>query len=359
MVSVADDELPTQEAPTEEAAAPAAGPAEPSTPQEQVMALLETAKKNLPMIIGVVVLLAIIYVYLFVLPKPGTIMLNVYELDMGDKAFSDAEVDIIDAAGNVVANPILGDGTAVASGVPPGILTVKVKPSSAGYDTATGTIELKSGGSASVTVNIPKKADLIFKGTVSGQKIGSGCSKTFSIEVANNGEDVFDVELVAEEADLNNIFTYSGPQTIDSKSTATFTFTITAPSEGTEIPSGKIRAKYTNAKTDFSATSVEPPEMRVDPGEIDIRCPAGKCGDVQVTIRNDGKSDLSDLKLELGGGVTETDLDIVGFESKAIKPNGRTTFFVRGKAAGIGKVGKLRIVSGCSEEELPVSIKGD
>ena len=346
-------------APAEEAAP--SGGSEPSSPQEQAMALLDTLKKSLPLIIVLLIVIAGVYVYMFVLPKPGTVMVKVYEMDMGDKPFSAAEVEISDDNSNVVAQPELDEGVAVATDVPPGKLTVRVTPSSlTTYAKGVATINLESGKTATANIQIARAADLAFKGSISGQNIGAGCSKTFSIPLANSGVSAFDdAELVAEPEAFNSMFSYDGVKTVEAGSEATFSVTVNAPAEGQEFPgNSKIRVKYTNIAMDFSATVVEAPEMRVDPSDISIRCGDKGCEDVQVTIRNDGKSDLTGVSYLFAGGVTEAaDVEIVGFESKSIKPNARTTFFVRGKASGVGKVGKLKIVSGCGEEEIPISIR--
>jgi len=353
---LAEEEFGGAGAPAEEAASSGGG--EPSSPQEQAMALVDTLKKSLPLIIVLLVVIAGVYVYMFVLPKPGTVTVNVYEMDMGDKPFSAAEVEISDDNSNVVAQPELDEGVALATDVPPGKLTILVTPSSPTYAKGRATVNLESGKTASTAIQIAKAADLAFKGSISSQNIGAGCSKTFSIPLANNGGSAFDAELVAEPDAFNSLFSYDGVKTIDAGSEATFSVTVNAPAEDQKFPDGsKIRVKYTNVAMDFSANVVEAPEMRVDPSEISIRCGDKGCEDVQVTINNYGKSDLTEVKYVLAGGVTEADVDIVGFESKPIKPNARTTFFIRGKASGVGKVGKLKIESGCGEEELPLSIR--
>ncbi len=340
----------------EEWAPAAQAPAEEAPAPEGPAAVLEAVKKNLPLIVVGLVVLIGAYVYLFVLPKPGTIDLEVLELDVKDKYFSDADVEITDEAGNTVATPILEDGIAVVTGVPSGTdLTITVSPTKAGYAMGRASVTLASGGRSSVTIYVPKAAALEL-GSIPEQTIGTGCSKTLSVTVTNNGETDFAVELVAEPDDFRKAFWSEESKTVSAGSTESFSFTVTAPQAGESL-SGTVRAKYTFAETSFSATLVEPPEMRVDPGEIDIRCSGGACEDVQVTINNYGKSDLTDLKYELSG-VTESDVQIVGFENKPVKPNRRTTFFVRGSAGGAGKVGKLKIISGCGEEELPITIKG-
>ena len=325
---------------------------EEAASQEGTEGLVENVKKNLPIIAVVVLVLGAVLFYLFVLPKPGTIVLNVVELDNEEKTISDAEVSVLDDSGNEVATATVSDGSAVIQGVPSGVvLSVSVSPSKGGYAKGSEKVNLGSGERKTVDVKIPRNYAVEFPESIPRQSLGAGCSKTVSLKVNNNGNSDVEVELVSDNDNLNNALSYE-KKTIPAGGTDSISLKITAPEEGTEL-GGAIRVKYTKTSTSFDAKIGEAPEMRVDPSEIQIN--PGET--MQVTINNYGKSDLTDISYKLGGDLSESDVEVIGFEQGVVvKPNRKTTFVVRGKTAG--KVGKLKIISGCGEEEIPVSIKG-
>jgi len=330
------------------------GPAEEegASTGERMQAVLEPIKKNLALIFIILVIAGGAFIYLFVLPKPGTIVLSVAELDAG-KSFSDADVEIRDSSGNVIAALTLEEGSASAGGIPSGTdLTIALNTLKAGYASVTRHVTLESGQTKTVEITVPKSLQLQL-GDIPEQTIGKGCSKTIAVSVTNNGDSDQTVELVAD-GDLKKAFGYEGPKTVPAMATESFSFTVNAPT-GSDSLSGAIRAKYTAASAAFSATLMEPPDMRVDPSEIRSVCREGVCDAVQVSVSNYGKSDLTELTYEVSSDISG-DLDVTGFEGKAVKPNKKTTFFVRGKTTGAGKVGKLKVISGCGEEEIPVSI---
>ncbi len=241
------------------------------------------------------------------LPKNGSVSILITELD-SDKRVSGAIVSIEDSNGQILQSTgtdsyqSLTDDTGRVSfaNVPANrALTISIDTSAAtgNYEpTSDLDIQLESEENLDQIVRLEKRTKLSLSPELISSQVTPTCVKQQSITVKNDGDDLEEVELVGSGG-LQNAFTFT-PVTVAPGSSENTTLTIDmTKANASSTVNGKIRIKGTNKGVTVRFTTIPAFQVVVSPSSLN--CAAGKnvCPSI-VTIQNNGKSSLTNLKVE-------------------------------------------------------------
>ena len=271
--------------------------------QEELQPILEPLAANKGKIILLLLILAGVYYYVYLLAKPGTATIRVFELDGGP--LNDAEVTIEDA-GKVLATELTSGGVASFTNLPSQKQLALIVEKGGAFESEETTIEIPSAGQASTTVKLERRNSLAFVAHNIPSSIPIGCADEFQLEVKNNGRDAFETALVAEE-ELAPLFSFPDEKkAIPSGGTANFTLKASVLEDKTKSESenlgpkaGAIRLKRTNRA--LALTIIVNPKIRVDASPSEIFHSQNKPQKALVTFSNTGDQTISGMNFEFTG----------------------------------------------------------
>lgn len=260
--------------------------------------LIDGVKRfGVPKLVGILIILVVAYVYFFVLPKPGALDIKVVELDNENAVVVGAEATIT-SDGNTVGSAITEDDGAVHIGNLPSQHSLSINIDAGGkYGVmVVPSITLESGETRTITVRAPKRRSLEVAGSVPSTVLSQDCSKTFTIQVKNNGKTDETVEFVSDASGGATVRSES--KVIPAQSADTVSFTLNT-GQATGALNPKVRIKFTNIQVPLSLTvSTDAPKLDVSPS--DINCREASCNNI-ISVKNGGKTPVSDISLSLRG----------------------------------------------------------
>lgn len=300
------------------------------SPLERIKPIVEKAaeavkKFGVKKFIAILALLLIAYLYLFVIPKSGSLEIQVVELDNEGAGIEGAEVVVLADGSAVGTGGTDADGYVRLGGIPSmRDLTVNVEAVGK-FGRASKNVKLESGEAMNLKLAAPLKRDLEIAGAIPATVLAPKCSKTFTVEVRNTGAQEEAVEFVGDGL---SGFTFSSEQkTVPPGGSEQISFTI-GTGETAKGATGYARIKFTDLKVRLSLTGGEAPKLEVSPSEV--RCSQVVCNQI-ITIKNNGKSTVTDIEASTRGAPALTDK--IRFEgitaptvAKALPPGGEAKF---------------------------------
>ncbi len=252
----------------------------------------------LPYIAVGLLVLAGAYYFLFLAPKPGSVVVTVSELDGG--AIDNAQVYFTDSSGKPVGSTqFTAGGTAVFDGIPTQTQLFVTVEAGGGYNTARQAVELAA-GSNNVEVQVERKNGIEITATNVPQSFASGCKDRFFVEVTNFGEDTFAAELVSEgTGDFPRYFAVQqgGQRIIGPNESANFSVFAELPdspgSDGGVQLDGAIRVKGTGKKVAIGGSVGK--QLHLEASESEIRYTLDSSNARLITIRNTGELALENF----------------------------------------------------------------
>ena len=290
----------------------------------------------------VAVLLLLVLGYVFLYPKPGTITINVKALD-GD-ALPGAEVTLADSNGKTL-DPVSTDdsGTAVFSNVAPGDYSASVDPG-AGYETASDSVSLASGGEASDSVEVERASSVTVAAEENPSTLPLSCERKIVFDLTNKGQAEESVQLVGDGG-LKDVFTAPLAAVPPSGGLAIGSF-LAAKGKAGDSLKGKVRVKGTRNGVEFSFVLGGVPKVSVSPQTISGDAQPGGVIQKQITVSNDGDDEIavkqSDITVEgsYAGSYSWTFFEADSNGIAHIEPHGKVSWWIS-LAVPENAVGKL------------------
>lgn len=299
--------------------------------------------------------------YAFFFPKAGTITLTVNALDGGP--LPGAEVTLSGADGATVATEYSDEGGAARfTNVAPGEYDLAVDPG-AGYDPASKSVTLESGGSAAAAVDVEKISSLSVTAQNKPSTLPLACEQKVYFEIKNNGRTDENAELVAD-GDLKSFFSTQPPAVSVQAGGVNLiqgVFLVSKGAVGDEL-TGRVRIKGSRSGEDFPLTLASAPKITVSPEKISYSAAPGEIlnrGGVEIIVSNEGDAPIEirkeDVRVE--GGYADS-FDWTYFEP-TIPAHDRVSWWLALRVpesayAGLKLVGAVKIPLPCRTASIGI-----
>ncbi len=273
--------------------------------QENLEPVTEALAKHKSQLILLALVAAVAYAYLYILPHPGNLTVQVSELDGG--GLNDAEVTIIDdATGKTLATDLTQNGEVTFLNMPSKkSLTVQAAKGIA-YSSGSTAVEIPSGAAQSASIRLERRNALSFGINEVPNVIPAGCADEFNLEVRNAGPENFDTEMIVEGG-LEKVLSIVDGKKIAYYNSST-NFSVRAVVDASAATggaaaaptTGNIRIKKTNKKLQFSIKLSPKIEVQVSPNEVQITDPKER---QKFTLRifNSGQQPIGGIAFRVSG----------------------------------------------------------